>query len=759
MKNKSRVFFQILCSYIMILLIPLVSIAVIYAATSHAIVQNSRRQAEITLSTISDMVDMRTRELQSICTYLDGNTEIIQLLDCGVINYTSTKIYDVYQVSQQMPDFSQTNTMVENTAVILRNGEYILSPGAAIPFNEKFFSICFPNIDYTYREFTEIFLQQYYEDEFIIVPSRGGGVSGEIWYLHTLLTSYAGEPQALVMIRVNTDFFDEIFERLSDEELGMVLIMDESNHVIASSCDPEMEDDFEQAIEILSQEEVPNEWNGYAITQTNSNKNNWSYYYLTPRSGMVTGMESIRTIIGALSICSLVIGAILALGVTRTKARAITKAMESLDSWEISGGLPSKAHNAYSYLETAVKKLVAENMDLSTDIQQQKALIQASSMQKLLTGEYASPEEQKKLLQYVQISWDSLCFRIVILQSRKNERTISDQNLIRMCQKNMITEVFSGNYRFFDTDENRLTILFWSATKEDEILNIDPLLEKVFFRLEHEYGINSAVAIGDIYYRSEDISQAYQESLRIAEYIGCFPDQRILHLGDLPNTQTSYYYPLQIELDLINRIGTGDEPAIRKIFNTLYEENFTQRQLSSTMLCQLNSVIKGSILRGMKDYLIRPDAEWAARKVYQSDTLEDLLVAAVEISRLQHSNQAESKKEQQEELKKKIINYIQQHYSDSSLSVDRAAEDLGMGASALYQFFRENMTTTFGDMLECVRIQTACTLLKQKKESIKVIAQQVGYNSDTSFRRAFKRVMHITPGEYLNFDQNDRKDE
>lgn len=743
----------------MILLIPLVSIAVIYAATSHAIVQNSRKQAQITLSTIADMVDTRTRELESICAYIKGNMEFAQLLNCGVINYTSPKIYDIYRVSQQLPDFSQTNTMVDTTAVILRNGEYIISPNSAIPFNEKFFPICFPEISYTYREFSETFLQEYYSDEFVVLPTRGGGISGEIWYLHTLLASYTDEPQGLIMLRVNDNFFNEIFEQLADEELGMVLIMDDANHVLASTCSTDMESELEQAVEVLSKEEVPNEWNGYSIAQTSSSRNGWSYYYLTPKSGIITGMESVRTIIGALSICSLVIGGVLALGVAKTKAKAITKAMESLDGCEFSDQLSCQSHNAYSYLETAVKKLVAENMDLSTDIQQQKALIQASSLQKLLTGEYSSPEEQKKLLQYVQIPWDSLCFRIVILQSRKKERALSNQSLIRMCQKNILTELLPGNYRFFDTDENRLTILFWAEQQSDAAINLENSLQEAFSRLEHEYGINSAAVVGDIYDRAADIFQAYQEGLRAAEYIDSFPDKKILHSGDLPNTQTSYYYPLQMELDLINRIGTGEEAAIRGIFEKLYEENFIQRQLSSIMLCQLHSIVKGSILRGMKDCLIRPDAEWAARKVYQAETLEDLLNASLEISKLQQSGQTDGKKEQQEDLKKKIIQYVQKNYSDSSLSVERAAGDLGMGESALYQFFRENMTTTFGDMLECVRIQAACTLLKQKKTSIKSIAQQVGYNSDTSFRRAFKRVMHITPGEYLNFEETDNKDE
>ena len=41
------------------------------------------------------------------------------------------------------------------------------------------------------------------------------------------------------------------------------------------------------------------------------------------------------------------------------------------------------------------------------------------------------------------------------------------------------------------------------------------------------------------------------------------------------------------------------------------------------------------------------------------------------------------------------------------------------------------------------------TFFKKRKEyQIKEIAAMAGYSSDTSFRRAFKRVMGVSPGEY-----------
>lgn len=48
-----------------------------------------------------------------------------------------------------------------------------------------------------------------------------------------------------------------------------------------------------------------------------------------------------------------------------------------------------------------------------------------------------------------------------------------------------------------------------------------------------------------------------------------------------------------------------------------------------------------------------------------------------------------------------------------------------------------------------VRIEAACEMLSDKSLTIKAISEKVGYSSDVSFRRAFKRVLGISPSEFI----------
>lgn len=549
-----------------------------------------------------------------------------------------------------------------------------------------------------------------------------------------------------VMIQVNPAFFSEIFSSLAQDQPGMAAIISADGELVASCCGTGDQEDFSGGIELLASGEIPGHWKDNLVIGTEPGGTGWSYYYIVPRKGMVTGMEYIRPIIAFLALASLIVGTGLAIAAAKKKSGPLTKTIGAIHSSGISGGLEKGERNVYAYLENAVGRLVEENQGMAADIRQQKALLWASSIQKLLDGDYGSPEELKQLMGEAHIPMEQGPFRMILLQNRPGQK-MQDPGLVRVYQKNLLIETIPYEIRFFDISENRLAVLVWTEGPEG-MDGLEGLLLEVVSSLQREYQIAAVAALGDSHSNPEEFSRAYRELLRLGEFFDSFPESSLITSKDLPDTCVSFYYPSQLELELMRRIQEGDEEAVQGISQALYEENMLRRRISPAMLRQLNTVVKGSLLRGLKDFLARPDAEPLSRKLYMAESMEGMTAAVLDICRFQKENLPEGKRGQQQELKQKVVAYIQSHYQDSSLSVSRAAEELGMGESALYQFFRENMTATFGEMLESVRIQAACTLLKQKKLSVKAVAEQVGYNSDTSFRRAFKRVMHVTPGEY-----------
>ena len=108
-----------------------------------------------------------------------------------------------------------------------------------------------------------------------------------------------------------------------------------------------------------------------------------------------------------------------------------------------------------------------------------------------------------------------------------------------------------------------------------------------------------------------------------------------------------------------------------------------------------------------------------------------------------------NKKSRNEKLKKDILKFIQNNFTDPNLSVSSLSHKFNLSESYFSQFFKEQTGENFSHYLENLRIKHASTLLLEGRLTVDEIAQQSGYNNASTFRRAFKRIMLLSPTEYV----------
>ena len=95
-----------------------------------------------------------------------------------------------------------------------------------------------------------------------------------------------------------------------------------------------------------------------------------------------------------------------------------------------------------------------------------------------------------------------------------------------------------------------------------------------------------------------------------------------------------------------------------------------------------------------------------------------------------------------------MMQYIDAHYNDPMLSRQTFSSHFHISEAYTSRFFKEYTGYQFSEYVTKVRMEAACNLLSETNITIEKISQQVGYNSDVSFRRAFKAHMGMTPKEY-----------
>lgn len=106
---------------------------------------------------------------------------------------------------------------------------------------------------------------------------------------------------------------------------------------------------------------------------------------------------------------------------------------------------------------------------------------------------------------------------------------------------------------------------------------------------------------------------------------------------------------------------------------------------------------------------------------------------------------------------RRIVAYVEQHISDPHANVDTMADAAATSRAGLNRKIKAILGITPMDFLREVRLQRACTMLRDKNVSINDIAMRCGFTDARYFSRIFKAKKGITPSEYRNSNVNNQE--
>ncbi|MFH5185897.1 helix-turn-helix domain-containing protein [Paenibacillus sp. TAB 01] len=96
---------------------------------------------------------------------------------------------------------------------------------------------------------------------------------------------------------------------------------------------------------------------------------------------------------------------------------------------------------------------------------------------------------------------------------------------------------------------------------------------------------------------------------------------------------------------------------------------------------------------------------------------------------------------------RQIEKYITDRLSDNITLIDMA-NHLNLNSSYFSRYFKQETGMNFTDYVHSFKMKLACSLLKEKQESIEMIAFRLGYMERTYFSKVFKKYVGISPKDY-----------
>ena len=101
-----------------------------------------------------------------------------------------------------------------------------------------------------------------------------------------------------------------------------------------------------------------------------------------------------------------------------------------------------------------------------------------------------------------------------------------------------------------------------------------------------------------------------------------------------------------------------------------------------------------------------------------------------------------------ERLLQRVLKVINERLSDTSLTGEKVAEEVGLSRVHLYRKLKELTNQSPRNYIRNIRLIKAAELLSQKKMSIAEVAYKVGFASPDNFSALFKEMYGMTPKDY-----------
>lgn len=105
---------------------------------------------------------------------------------------------------------------------------------------------------------------------------------------------------------------------------------------------------------------------------------------------------------------------------------------------------------------------------------------------------------------------------------------------------------------------------------------------------------------------------------------------------------------------------------------------------------------------------------------------------------------------QRNSLVNKVIEIIEDEFSEPDLSLNTVAEMLSYNPKYISHVFKEKMKISFSEYLRSLRIKFAVSLFDSGLDSVKNVAILSGFSDPLYFSSVFKKIVGVSPKEYKN---------
>jgi two-component system, response regulator YesN len=264
-------------------------------------------------------------------------------------------------------------------------------------------------------------------------------------------------------------------------------------------------------------------------------------------------------------------------------------------------------------------------------------------------------------------------------------------------------------------------------------------------------GIRSIIGIGNPFEGLPHIGKSYREALCAVNYCANLesPPNGTVYYKDIETNRTlGYRIPKDVEDELQKLLRAGDSQALKSYLDPFMEQSvrrvgagpvsvqvFFYSLLSIALKAAANGELPMSSL--IDEQRLMTMNSTAEVKSYISNVYM-LVCESLHTEKHGHC----------QKIRTDILNFIDDNCLDDKLTLQSLADIFGVSVPYLSKFVKDQTGRNFLDYIAQKRVTIAKEMLRTGKYSIQQVGEQVGYANALTFRRVFKKIEGVNPGDY-----------
>lgn len=488
----------------------------------------------------------------------------------------------------------------------------------------------------------------------------------------------------------------------------------------------------------------------------------WKLYCITDKERLFEGLNKVRTVSSLLIVLYICLCVWLIQNFTKRNYEPIRNLLKLIsDKRQIEY---QKNTNEIDWLQNVYSSMNEENERFSSLLKQQRTLVLEKFLRMLLKGRVNPKEWEERTGQFgIKVISDD--YVVVLFKINEPESVFSDNSgeteeqdkldLAYFIINNIATEVLSKNYMVLSVNVNDsvVCIINYAEQEEDIINEIYRDVEDIKSAVHKYFAFKFLTIISSEQSSYGGIHEAYKQVLDGLHYQLLYQKDAIICCSKLNDSvKTNYYYPLEIENNLINCIKNGNYDEAENIVDELFKRNVEHLEMNKVMAKCFMSDLMATMVKAVGEVV--PELG-VGEETEITDTMNDLLnsenlyemKSCVKL--LMDKVRVNISSKSGRDTTDRIIQFIEENYPDCQLSVTSLAEQFNLHPVYLSSLFKKRTGEKLLDYITRYRVDRAKSLIKaQKNISLDDVGRLVGYDNIRTFARVFKKYEGITPAQY-----------